>query len=69
MQIVTVGSIGRPFRAQYMVVCQPRAMPWADIVRPFGAKRAKYSGVFFVGNHLSVKINTFVSIDKLGIGI
>jgi hypothetical protein len=27
-------------------------MPYADIIRPFGAKRAKYIGVFFVGNHL-----------------
>jgi hypothetical protein len=27
-------------------------MPWADIIRPFGAKRAKYIVVFFVGNHL-----------------
>jgi hypothetical protein len=41
------------------MVGQPRAMPWADIIRPFGAKRAKYIVVFFVGNHL----NSFVISD------
>jgi len=36
-----------------IVVCQPRAAPYFDIIRPFMAQRAKYIGVFFVGNHLT----------------
>jgi len=30
--------IGRPFRANDMIECNPRALPWADMGRTFGAR-------------------------------
>ena len=36
------GSVVRPFRAEDPSVQVPRALPWADIARSFGAKRPAY---------------------------
>jgi hypothetical protein len=43
----------RPFRAAGSIVCflsQPRALPWAILSRPFGAKTRFYFALFVFSN-------------------